>query len=115
MIVRKIVGRGLIGMGLLLMLIGTASVPSTSWAAVVGEKRCEGACDHCGRAHSQGNGTWLCYRTDKDDKHIEGTCDKGGADCELCLGGCKKILIDNEPACTCEKLTATADEPVEAP
>jgi len=106
----KVFGRGLMGIGLLLMVIGTASVPSTSWAAVIVAKQCAAACDHCGSAQNQGNGIYRCFVTDKNGVHVEGTCDKSGTDCELCSGGCEKILINEEPACTCLKINAADPE-----
>ena len=105
MSVMNVIGRSLMGLGLLLMLIGTASVPSTSFAAVVVAKQCAASCDHCGEAEEQGFGKYLCFRT-VGGKHVQGDCDKNGADCGLCAGGCEQIFIKKKPACTCLKTAA---------
>lgn len=103
MSVSKVVGRGLMGLGLLLMLIGTASVPSTSWAAAVGPPKCEASCNHCGAAELQADQSYKCLKL-VAGVPVDGECDKVGGNCKACSGDCEHVDVDSVPLCKCVKL-----------
>jgi len=100
--VRKIVGRGLMGVGFLLMLIGTASVPSSSWAASV-PAVCSSSCNKCGSSQAQPGNTFLCFRQ-INGVNQSGYCNAGSnyRYCNGCTGDCNTTdLVDGEAACSC--------------
>ncbi len=102
--VRKVVGRGLMGLGLLLMLIGTASVPSTSWAGTVpAPALCDASCNKCGSSETQADGTFKCFRQ-VGGVNQAGTCNHGSTYryCDGCTGDCDTTsLVDGKAACSC--------------
>lgn len=103
--VRKLVGRGLIGVGLLLMMIGTASVPSTSWAAALpalGAEDCKGTCNRCGTAVSQPGGKYKCFRQE-NGVSVYGNCSQNGVKCALCTGDCNVEPIGGNQTCVCDR------------
>jgi len=95
--VKKCVGRGLIGMGLLLMFIGTTSVPSAIAAGV--PARCEGSCNKCGTPQPQTVGPPKCIVT--VGGAALGTCNQLGAACGSCTGGCEVVQVDGVDKCVC--------------
>lgn len=100
--VRKLVGSGLMGLGLLLMLIGTASVPSTSWAAAV-PAVCSASCNKCGSSELQADESFKCFRQ-VGGVNQEGTCNHGSTDryCDGCTGDCDTTsLVGGQAACSC--------------
>ena len=100
--VRKIVGRGLMGVGFLLMLIGTASVPSSSWAASV-PRNCFTGCNKCGLSEDQGNNTFKCFRQ-VNGVNQRGYCNNtsNNSSCNGCTGECDEAsLVGGGAACSC--------------
>lgn len=100
--VQKIAGRGLIGMGLLLMVFGTATVPSSSWAGSVGLD-CTHSCNHCGDAEHQGGGIYQCISKSSSGVPSDGYCDKTATGCTKCLGSCSKVMVKDLPKCKCDE------------
>ena len=97
--VRKLVGRGLMGLGLFMMLIGTVSVPSTSWAAA--GVACKGTCNKCGASHLQSDGSFKCYTTVGGVNNI-GYCNSGSTNCHGCTGGCETDgQVGGAASCAC--------------
>lgn len=102
--VRKLVGRGLMAFGLCLMLLGTASVPSTSLAgplAAVALDLCQGSCNQCGDPQQQEDETWECLKND-NGTIINGTCATDVVSCNGCSGGCTVKTYDSEKKCVCD-------------
>lgn len=97
---RKLVGRGLLGFGFLLMLIGTVSVPSTSWARAAGVV-CNGTCNKCGSSQTQPDGSFKCFTTVGGVNNIE-YCNSGTARCQGCTGGCDTDgTVGGVASCAC--------------
>lgn len=101
--VEKFVGRCLMGLGLILMLIGTASVPSTSLAGPgpIAVALCGGGCNQCGTPQDQGNETWECLRQD-NGATVNGTCDTSTISCTGCDGGCSVKKNNGTRTCVCD-------------
>ncbi len=100
--VRKIDGRVLMGFGLLLMVIGTASTPSTARAAVEIEGVvCRGTCNKCGTSYVQTDGSFKCYTTVGGVNNI-GYCSSGTTGCHGCTGGCDTDgTMNGQASCAC--------------
>ena len=93
--VRMLSGRVLMALGLLLMVIGTASVPSTSLAAIA-PPDCRGTCNNCGTP-SGGN----CFRLE-NGVYVHGSCTKNQGTCGTCTGNCSVHVIDQISTCVCD-------------
>ena len=101
--VRKFVGRCLMAIGLLLMFVGTATVPSTSHAGFVAEVEdyCDGNCNNCGTPQDQGMGRWECLRED-GGVVVNGTCATDNRQCKKCSGGCTVKTFEGNRSCVCD-------------
>jgi hypothetical protein len=93
--VRKIIGRGLMGLGLFLMLMGTVSVPSTSWAAFV-PADCRGTCNNCGTPSGVN-----CFRSE-GGIDVHGSCTKNKGTCGTCTGKCSVQVVNQVDKCVCD-------------
>lgn len=98
--VRKLIGKGFMGIGLLLMLIGTVYVPSTTWAGALPAACNGGVCNRCGTGSIQGDGSVKCTRMVNGVPEAP-TCNKLGRYCDGCDGGCDGSLVNQDPVCSC--------------
>ncbi len=102
--VRKLIGSSLMGLGLLLMFVGTVSVPSTSSAAPSPlPALCNAACNGCGTPQRQDNGTYECLKQ-VGGVTVNGTCtnSENSVTCNGCTGGCSEKKYDGEYSCVCD-------------
>jgi hypothetical protein len=101
--VRMLIGRSLMGLGLLLMVIGTLSVRSTTWAAGIPVAPCNAGCNECGTPQEQDDESWECLKK-QGDIVLNGSCDTNpnSATCTGCAGGCTAKKFQGVRSCVCD-------------